>query len=160
VTGPRPTVRCTGEAGPGRSSPGRLVTGAAIVAGHGSWEWPGAVLTAFGWLLVVKGAACWPAPDNALRSMARGSESPRGFAIAGMAALAICGWACYCLLDSNPVDLTIRPNGAPLLRLTVRYAVGSCRHPLSARKKKTGRDSGTVAHSVPRPRTGLPALYG
>ena len=25
-----------------------LVTGAAVVAGHGAWSWPGGVLTAFG----------------------------------------------------------------------------------------------------------------
>ena len=74
-----------------------LVTGAAIVAGHGSWAWPGAVLTGFGWLLAAKGLACLLAPDKALRSMARGAESPRGFVVAGVAALAVGGWACYCL---------------------------------------------------------------
>ena len=40
-----------------------LVTGAAIVAGHGSWAWPGAVLTGFGWLLAAKGAASLLAPN-------------------------------------------------------------------------------------------------
>jgi hypothetical protein len=74
-----------------------LVTGAAIVAGHGSWTWPGAVLTGFGWLLVAKGFACLVAPDKALRSMARGGESPRGFVAAGVVSLAVGGWACYCL---------------------------------------------------------------
>jgi hypothetical protein len=74
-----------------------LATGAAIVAGHGSWTWPGAVLTGFGWLLVAKGFACLLAPDKALRSMARGSASPRQFVIAGLVALAIGAWACYCL---------------------------------------------------------------
>ncbi len=74
-----------------------LVPGAMIVGGHGSWAWPGAVITGFGWLLVVKGAVCLVAPDVALRSMSRGSESRRGFVVAGAAALVIGAWACYCL---------------------------------------------------------------
>src|SRR3954469_17173475 len=63
-----------------------LVPGAAIVAGHGSWAWPGAVLTGFGWLLVAKGLICLLAPDKALRSMARGAGAPRGFVVAGLLA--------------------------------------------------------------------------
>ena len=74
-----------------------LVPGAAIVAAHGSWMWPGAVLTAFGWLLVIKGVACLLAPDLALRSMERGGCNPRGFVVGGVAALAIGAWACFCL---------------------------------------------------------------
>jgi hypothetical protein len=74
-----------------------LAPGAGVVAGHGSWAWPGGVLTAFGWLLVVKGLVCLLLPDKALRSMARGAESPRGFVAAGVGALAVGGWACYCL---------------------------------------------------------------
>jgi hypothetical protein len=74
-----------------------LAAGAAVVAGHESWAWPGAVLTGFGWLLTAKGAVCLLAPDAALRSMARGGESPRGFVAAGLALLAVGGWACYCL---------------------------------------------------------------
>ena len=54
-----------------------LVPGALLVAGHRSWAWPGAVLTAFGWLLIVKAVACFLAPDQALRSMERGGRSPR-----------------------------------------------------------------------------------
>jgi hypothetical protein len=73
------------------------MTGAAVVAGHGSWAWPGAVLTGFGWLLVAKGLGSLLMPDKALRSMARGGESPGGFVAAGVASLAIGGWACYCL---------------------------------------------------------------
>src|SRR5262249_60698521 len=69
-----------------------LIPGAAVVAGHGSWAWPGAVLTAFGWLLVAKGLICLLAPDTALRSMARGASVPRGFVAAGLLALAIGGW--------------------------------------------------------------------
>src|SRR5262249_4688748 len=65
------------------------------VAGHGSWRWPGAVLTAFGWLLVAKAALCFLAPDKALRSMERGGRSPRGFVAAGLLLLAVAGWAGY-----------------------------------------------------------------
>lgn len=74
-----------------------LVSGALIVAGHGSWAWPGTVLTGFGWLLVGKGLICLLAPDRALESMARGGRSPRGFIAAGAASLAVGLWACYCL---------------------------------------------------------------
>jgi hypothetical protein len=74
-----------------------LAVGAAVAAGHGSWAWPGAVLTAFGWLLVVKGLVGLLLPDKALRSMARGGNSPHGFVAAGVLLLAIGGWACYCL---------------------------------------------------------------
>ena len=74
-----------------------LAPGAAIVAGHGSWAWPGAVLTGFGWLLIIKGVVCILAPDKALRSIARGANSPRGFVVAGAVCLVIGGWACYCL---------------------------------------------------------------
>src|SRR5262245_55823906 len=74
-----------------------LIPGAAIVAAHGSWDWPGAPLTGFGWLLVVKGVCCLLVPDTALQSMARGGQSPRGFVAAGIASLAVAVWACYCL---------------------------------------------------------------
>ena len=74
-----------------------LVPGAAVVAGHGSWTWPGAVLTAFGWLMVAKAFVCFLAPDKALLSMERGSRSPRGFVAGGLVLLAIAGWTCYCL---------------------------------------------------------------
>jgi hypothetical protein len=74
-----------------------LAAGAVIVAGHGSWAWPGALLTGFGWLLTAKGVACLLVPDKALRSMERGSRSCRGFVVAGALLLAVGGWACYCL---------------------------------------------------------------
>jgi hypothetical protein len=84
-----------------------LIPGAALVAGHGSWAWPGAVLTAFGWLLVAKSAACFLAPDKALRSMEQGGRSPRGFIAAGLFLLAVAAWACYCLwqrvVDAEPI---------------------------------------------------------
>jgi len=74
-----------------------LIPGAIIVAGHWSWVWPGAPLTGFGLLLVAKGVCCLLAPETALQSMARGGRSPRAFVAAGIASLAVGGWACYCL---------------------------------------------------------------
>ena len=73
-----------------------LAPGAAMVAGHGDWSWPGAVLTAFGWLLVCKGLICFLVPDLALRSMER-SPSRARFAGAGLALMAVGVWAGYCL---------------------------------------------------------------
>ena len=73
-----------------------LATGAAVVAGHGAWSWPGGVLTAFGWLLVAKGVMCFLAPDVALRSMER-APSRAGFVAAGVMLLAVGAWAGYCL---------------------------------------------------------------
>lgn len=74
-----------------------LVLGAAVVAAHPGWAWPGAVLTGFGWLLVAKAAVCFLAPEKALRSMEYGGRSPRKFVPAGAVLLAVAGWACYCL---------------------------------------------------------------
>jgi hypothetical protein len=79
-----------------------LAAGAAIVAWHGSWAWPGAVLTGFGWLLVAKGLFCLLAPGKALRSMQRGSNAPRGFIAGGTVLLAVGAWACYCLWRGVP----------------------------------------------------------
>jgi hypothetical protein len=79
-----------------------LASGAAVVAGHGSWAWPGAVLTAFGWLLVAKGLVCLVAPQKARRSMAVGGGSPRGFLAGGVVMLAVGGWAWYCLWRGAP----------------------------------------------------------
>jgi hypothetical protein len=90
-----------------------LAPGAAIVAGHGSWAWPGAVLTGFGWLLVAKGVACLVAPDAALRSMDRGARSPRGFVVAGVLLLAVGGRACYCLGRAPDVEPGSRACLAP-----------------------------------------------
>jgi len=73
-----------------------LVPGAVIVAGHGEWSWPGAVLTAFGWLLVFKGLICLVAPDRALRSMER-NPSRAAFVAAGLALMGVGAWAAYCL---------------------------------------------------------------
>lgn len=73
-----------------------LIPGAVVVVGHGDWSWPGAPLVAFGWLLLLKGAICFLAPDVALRSMQHG-PSRAGFMIGGFLLLAIGGWAAYCV---------------------------------------------------------------
>jgi hypothetical protein len=78
-----------------------LFTGALILAGHGSWSWPGTIVTVFGWLLVAKSAVCLLWPEAALRSMEQGSRSPRGFVVAGIASLAFSGWLWYCLWMSR-----------------------------------------------------------
>ena len=56
------------------------------------------MLTRLGWLLVAKAGVCFLAPQWALRSMERGSHSPRGFVAAGVVLLVIGGWVCYRLL--------------------------------------------------------------
>jgi hypothetical protein len=73
-----------------------LVPGALIVASHRSWSWPGTILTAFGWLLVLKGLICFLAPDMALHSMER-APSRRAFVAGGIALIAVGTWAVYCL---------------------------------------------------------------
>jgi hypothetical protein len=79
------------------------VPGAVIVAGHGVWTWPGVVLTAFGWLLVVKGAVCLLAPEVGLRSMER-VPSRAGFMAGGAVVLGVAGWAGYCLCRGGGVS--------------------------------------------------------
>jgi uncharacterized protein YjeT (DUF2065 family) len=83
-----------------------LTVGAIIVAGHPSWGWPGALITAFGWLQVAKGLVCLIAPDKALRSMERGGRSPRGFVAAGVVLLALGGWSCYCIWHETLRSIT------------------------------------------------------
>jgi hypothetical protein len=73
-----------------------LIFGATIVSVLRFSAWPHAVLTVFGFLLVLKGTACFLAPDLALRSMQRGGSSPCTFQFAGILLLALSGWACYC----------------------------------------------------------------
>jgi hypothetical protein len=73
-----------------------LVPGAVIVAGHRDWSWPGAVLTAFGWLLVLKGLICFLLPDKALRSMERG-PSRAAYIAGGILLMAVGTWAGYCV---------------------------------------------------------------
>jgi hypothetical protein len=106
-------LHCCGRPGAFVNGALTLVPGAALVAGHGSWAWPGAVLTAFGWLLVAKAAVCFLAPDTALRSMERGGRSPRGFVTGGLLLLAIAGWTCYCLWRRAAYADLALPQGGP-----------------------------------------------
>ena len=74
-----------------------LVPGALVVAGHSAWSWPGGVLTAFGWLMIAKGAACFLAPEKALRSMEYGAKTPRSFVPGGVILLIVSAWSSWCL---------------------------------------------------------------
>src|SRR5690242_8494776 len=62
-------LHCAGRPGAFFNGALSLVPGAVVVAGHGGWSWPGTLITAFGWLLILKGLICFLAPDKALRSM-------------------------------------------------------------------------------------------
>ncbi|MDG3007369.1 hypothetical protein [Paludisphaera mucosa] len=64
-----------------------LFTGAALVAFHPVWKGLAMALTILGWMLVLKGAVCFLAPDAALRSM--GKASDRGFAAGGVVLLIV-----------------------------------------------------------------------
>jgi uncharacterized protein YjeT (DUF2065 family) len=75
-----------------------LMPGAIILAGHRVWTFPGVVITAFGCLLVLKGAVCLLAPDKALRSMEHGANSPKSFQVAGAIVLVVGVWAAWCAL--------------------------------------------------------------
>jgi hypothetical protein len=73
-----------------------LAPGAIIVSGQNVWNWPGIVLTIFGWLMVLKGLICFLTPDQALRSLEHGSCSPKSFVAGGVVMLAMAAWAGYC----------------------------------------------------------------
>jgi len=73
-----------------------LVPGAIVVTGHTSWAWPYGGITAFGWLLVLKGAISFLAPDAALKSMAHGGRSPQSFIPGGAVLLCVSAWAAWC----------------------------------------------------------------
>lgn len=67
------------------------MTGSAVGRRARVGSWPGGALTAFEWLLVVKGVMCFLAPDVALRSMAR--TTPRaGFVAAGVMLPVVGAW--------------------------------------------------------------------
>jgi hypothetical protein len=74
-----------------------LVPGAVIAAGHPIWTWPAAVLTVFGWLMIVKGVVCFLAPEKALRSMAHGATTPQSFVPGGVVLLVMSAWAIWCV---------------------------------------------------------------
>lgn len=51
---------------------------------------------------MAKGAVCLLLSDKALRSMERGGHRQRGFVVGGLVALAMAGWAVYCLYRGSP----------------------------------------------------------
>lgn len=67
-----------------------LATGSLIVAFHGGWEGPGAVLTAVGWAMVLKAAVVFVRPDWGLASLARiQGRSSRLFVLPGVLLVAL-----------------------------------------------------------------------
>lgn len=61
-----------------------LFPGTLVVAFHGSWQWPGVLLTVLGWAWVLKGAVALLWPTWGLRSMARiQNADSRLFAVPG-----------------------------------------------------------------------------
>ena len=78
-----------------------LVLGAAFVATHPVWSGLAAVLTLFGWLLVLKGAICFLVPSLALRGMGKsGAGKGREFTFGGLLLLAVAGVLGYVLWTS------------------------------------------------------------
>lgn len=75
-----------------------LLPGAAFVAAHPVWSGPAAVLTVFGWLLVLKGSLCLLAPSVALWGMGRaGAGQGKKFVAGGCLLLALAGVLGYVL---------------------------------------------------------------
>ena len=62
-----------------------LFTGSLIVAFHNVWSWPGVLLTAIGYSMLLKSAVVFIRPDLGLASMARVTpDRSRKFAFAGV----------------------------------------------------------------------------
>jgi hypothetical protein len=75
-----------------------LIPGALFVAAHPVWYGPGAALTVFGWLLVLKGTICFLAPGLALRGMGKaGAGAGREFIFGGVLLLGFAGVVGYAL---------------------------------------------------------------
>jgi hypothetical protein len=75
-----------------------LLPGAVFVTTHPVWSGPAMVLTLLGWLLVLKGAVCFLAPELALRGMGRaGAGKGREFTGGGLLLLAVAGVLGYVL---------------------------------------------------------------
>lgn len=73
-----------------------LITGSLIVAFHNVWSWPGLVLTAIGWAMVVKAGVAFVRPDLGLNSMSRATtESSRKFVIVGALMVGVAGLLGY-----------------------------------------------------------------
>jgi hypothetical protein len=67
-----------------------LFTGSLIVAFHNVWSWPGVLLTAMGYSMVLKSAVLFIRPDWGLASMGRITpETSRKLVIAGVMFIAV-----------------------------------------------------------------------
>jgi len=67
-----------------------LFTGSLIVAFHNVWSWPGVLLTAMGYSMVLKSAVLFIRPDWGLASMGRVTpETSRKLVIAGVMFIAV-----------------------------------------------------------------------
>ncbi len=67
-----------------------LFTGSLIVAFHNVWSWPGALLTAIGYSMLLKSVVVFVRPDWGLASMARVTpDTSRKFVFAGVIFIAV-----------------------------------------------------------------------
>ncbi len=81
-----------------------LVPGAALVATHPAWTGPAMMLTAFGWLLMLKGAIRFLTPGIALRGMEKaGTGDAREFVAGGLMLLTVAAILGYVLWQTGGV---------------------------------------------------------
>jgi hypothetical protein len=75
-----------------------LFTGSLVVAFHPVWSWPGVVLTAIGYSMVLKATVIFVRPDWGAASMGRVTpETSHKFVFAGVLLIAISGLLAYSL---------------------------------------------------------------
>ena len=73
-----------------------LITGSLIVAFHNVWSWPGVLLTAIGYSMLLKSLVVFVRPDLGLASMARVTpERPGKIVVAGVMLIAVGGFLAY-----------------------------------------------------------------
>jgi len=73
-----------------------LFTGSLIVAFHNVWSWPGVLLTAIGYSMLLKSAVAFVRPDWGLASMARVTlDTSRKFVFVGVMLVALAGFLGY-----------------------------------------------------------------
>jgi len=73
-----------------------LITGSLIVAFHNVWSWPGVLLTAIGYSMLLKSLVVFVRPDLGLASMARVTPEKSGkIVVAGVMLMAVAGFLGY-----------------------------------------------------------------
>jgi len=73
-----------------------LITGSLIVAFHNVWSWPGVLLTAIGYSMLLKSLVAFVRPDLGLASMARVTTEQSGkIVVAGVMLIAVAGFLGY-----------------------------------------------------------------